>query len=142
MLGANRGAGASSGMVLKNIALKMYARGLLGNEPNYAMTVDKDGKQVQKAPSQATLFASTNPKHTSNLRKGLDMERAKVFQQPASTKGGVPNVRGLAVRDAIRRLEDAGLCVRFQGTGYVVGQSLAAGSQFARGQLINLTLRN
>lgn len=142
MLGANRGAGASSGMVLKNIALKMYARGLLGNEPNYAMTVDKDGKQVQKAPSQATLFASTNPKHTSNVKKGLAMQHAKVFQQPAPTQGGVPNVRGLAVRDAIRRLEDAGLCVRFSGNGYVVGQSLAAGSQYARGQVINLTLKH
>lgn len=142
MLGANRGAGASSGMVLKNIALKMYARGLLGNEPSYAMTVDKDGKQVTKTPSQATLFASTNPKHTSNLRKGLGMDHPKVFQQPSSTSKGVPNVRGLAVRDAIRRLEDAGLCVRFRGNGCVVAQSIAAGSQFVRGQVINLTLRN
>ena len=70
------------------------------------------------------------------------MTNAKVFQQPTPTKSGVPNVRGLAVRDAIRRLEDAGLCVRFNGNGYVVGQSLAAGSPFARGQIINLTLRH
>ncbi len=143
MLGANRGAGASSGMVLKNIALKMYARGLLGSEPSYAMTVDKDGKQVTKTPSQATLFASTNPKHTTNVKKGLGIGQARVFQQPDNKgKSGVPNVRGLAVRDAIRRLEDAGLCVRFQGSGYVMAQSLAAGAKYVRGQVINLTLRN
>lgn len=143
MLGANRGAGASSGIVLKNIALKMYARGLLGNEPSYAAaTVDKDGKPVAKASSQATLIASTNPKNTSHVKKGLGISQAKVFQQPAAVSGGVPNVRGLAVRDAIRRLEDAGLCVRFAGSGYVVGQSLAAGTKYARGQVINLTLRH
>ena len=143
MLGANRGAGASSGMVLKNIALKMYARGLLGNEPNYAMAVDKDGKPVTKTPAQATLYARNNPSTTSNVRKGLNATNAKVFQQPTNNgNGGVPNVRGLAVRDAIRRLEDVGLCVRFNGCGYVAAQSLAAGSKFVRGQVINLTLRN
>ncbi len=142
MLGANRGAGASSGMVLKNVALKMYARGLLGDAPNYAVTVDKDGKAVPKTPTPAKLFASTNPRQASNLQKGLSIPNAKVFQKPDNGKGGVPNVRGLSVRDAIRRLEDAGLCVRFSGNGYVVGQSLTAGSKFDRGQVIHLTLRN
>lgn len=142
MLGANRGAGASSGMVLKNIALKMYARGLLGSAPSYAVTLDKDGKPITKAASQATFIASTNPKQATRVKKGLAIKDAKVFQQPTTVRGGVPDVRGLAVRDAIRRLEDAGLCVRFSGTGYVVGQSLTAGTSFARGQVINLTLRH
>ena len=104
--------------------------------------VDKDGKAVPKSPTPAKLFASTNPRQASNLQKGLSIPNAKVFQKPDNGKGGVPNVRGLSVRDAIRRLEDAGLCVRFSGNGYVVGQSLTAGSKFDRGQVIHLTLRN
>lgn len=139
MLGANRGAGASSGMVLKNVALKMYARGLLGDAPNYAVTIDKEGKAIAKSPSQATLFASTSPTHNSFVRKGLAIPNAKSFKR-TSTTSGVPNVRGLAVRDAIALLENMGLCVRFSGNGYVVGQSLAAGSSFVRGQAITLSL--
>ena len=44
--------------------------------------------------------------------------------------------------EAIKMLEDAGLNVTFTGSGYVSGQSLAAGSEYARGQRINLRLRN
>ena len=44
--------------------------------------------------------------------------------------------------EAIKILEDAGLNVSFTGSGMVTGQSLAAGSHYARGQRINLRLRN
>ena len=139
MLGADRGAGACSGMVLKNIALKMYARGLLGSMPDYTETVKdqpKDGK------SYPTLFASMADNKANNIRRGLGIEKPHTYARPQRIEKGVPNVIGLNVREAIKMLEDAGLSVSFTGSGMVTGQSLAAGSQYARGQRINLRLRN
>ena len=139
MLGADRGAGACSGMVLKNIALKMYARGLLGSMPDYTETVKdqpKDGK------SYPTLFASMADNKANNIRRGLGIDKPHTYARPQRIEKGVPNVIGLNVREAIKMLEDAGLNVSFTGSGMVTGQSLAAGSQYARGQRINLRLRN
>ena len=138
MLGANQGAGASSGTVLKNIARKMYARGLLGSSPDY-VTNDKDNKNVK---NYATLFASMND-HTANvINHGLGLQSSHRYARPSKVEKGVPGVIGLSIREAIKVLEDAGLTVSFSGSGMVTSQSLAAGSAYSRGQRIYLKLRN
>ena len=145
MSGANRGAAASSGMVLKNVALKMYARGMLGEPPSYAVAGEADGKPVQHDVTSPTFVASAKAELRHILQSGLSMRNAKVkvFKTPAPVTpgGGVPDVRGMSVREAISRLERAGLCVRFNGQGYVASQSLPPGTDYARGQVINLDLR-
>ena len=135
MLGADRGAGASSGMVMKNIALKMYAHGLLGEAANYV-------EKPKEARDYPTLFASMGDYAANNIRRGLGIQAPHSYARPKRVEKGVPNVIGLNVREAIEMLEDAGLNVTFTGSGYVAGQSLAAGSEYARGQRINLRLRN
>ena len=140
MLGADRGAGASSGMVLKNIARKMYARGLLGSSPDYASVVSKD--KANDGKSYPTLYASMRDKTTNNISRGLGIQAPHTYARPQRVQKGVPNVIGLNIREAIKVLEDAGLSVSFTGSGMVTGQSLAAGSNYARGQRINLRLRN
>ena len=135
MLGADRGAGASSGMVMKNIARKMYAHGLLGEIPNYV-------EKPKDAKSYPTLFASMGDYVSNNIKRGLGIQAPHTYVRPKQVEKGVPNVIGLSVREAIKILEDAGLSVSFTGSGYVAGQSLAAGSHYARGQRINLRLRN
>lgn len=135
MMNANVGAGASSGMTMKNIALKMYAHGLLGETPNYV-------EKPKEAKDYPTLFASMGDYAANNIRRGLGIQAPHTYARPKRVENGVPNVIGLSVREAIKMLEDAGLNVTFTGSGYVAGQSLAAGSQFARGQRINLRLRN
>ena len=135
MLGANVGAGACSGMVMKNIARKMYARGLLDMSADYA-DGSKDAKQY------ATLYASMNDRSADNLKRGLGLQSSHRYARPNKVDKGVPNVIGLNIREAIKVLEDAGLTVGFTGSGMVTSQSLAAGSSFARGQRINLRLRN
>ena len=142
MLGADRGAGACSGMVLKRIALKMYARGLLGLTPNYAAESDKDKKDKKDVKDYPTLFASMNDNAANNLKKSLGVKNTHRYARPAKVEKGVPDVVGLNVREAIKLLEDAGLIVNFTGSGMVTGQSLSAGSQYARGQQIQLRLRN
>ena len=136
MLGADRGAGACSGMVLKNIALKMFARGLLGKAPSYA-TIGKDADK-----NYPTLYASMGNNKAAQIERGLGVRAPHRYERPAAVKQGVPNVIGLDIREAIRLLENAGLTVNFTGTGMVAGQSLAAGSSFTRGQRITLRLRN
>ena len=141
MLGADRGAGACSGMVLKNIARKMYARGLLGMTPDYA-TDGKKGKKDKDVKNYPTLFASMNDNAANNIGKGLGVKTSHRYARPAKVETGVPDVVGLNIREAVKVLEDAGLIVNFTGSGMVTGQSLSAGSQYARGQRINLRLRN
>ncbi len=136
MLGADRGAGACSGMVLKNIALKMFARGLLGKAPSYA-TIGKDADK-----NYPTLYASMDNNKAAQIERGLGVRAPHRYERPAAVKQGVPNVIGLDIREAIRLLENAGLTVNFTGAGMVAGQSLAAGSNFTRGQRITLRLRN
>ena len=135
MMNADRGAGASSGMVLRNIAHKMYAHGLLG-EMQYHV------EKADEAKNYPTLFASMGDNAANNIRRGLGLQAPHSYARPKRVEKGVPNVVGLNVREAIKMLEDAGLNVTFTGSGYVSGQSLAAGSEYARGQRINLRLRN
>ena len=143
MLGADRGAGACSGMVLKNIARKMYARGLLGLTPDYATDSNKGKKDKNKdAKNYPTLFASMNDNATKTIKKSLGVKNTHRYARPAQVEKGVPDVVGLNIREAIKLLEDAGLIVNFTGSGMVTGQSLSAGSQYARGQHIQLRLRN
>ena len=145
MSGADRGAGASSGLVLRNIARKMYARGLLGSAPDYAKAGNKKsskGQDGQEKKNFPTLFASRGDTKLKNIERGLGVKSAHRYARPASVEKGVPSVIGLNIREAIKLLEDAGLKVHFTGSGMVVSQSLSAGSQYARGQRIDLRLKN
>ena len=139
MLGADRGAGASSGIVLKNIARKMYARGLLG-VPTVGVVADKENDKDAKY--YPTLFASMNDRSANHLKRGFGLSSVHQYARPPKAEKGVPNVLGLDIREAIKMLEDAGLTVHFTGAGMVTGQSLSAGSTYTRGQRIDLRLRN
>lgn len=136
MMGANRGAAACSGVVLKNVALKLFARGLLGNESTYKVDTDAHGNVIPKKPTVPVLYIQNPNKLNSPL--GLnDTRKVATAEQP---KTGVPNAKGMSVRDAVALLEKKGLNVQFKGSGYVGAQSLAPGSQFKRGDTIVLTL--
>ncbi len=142
MLRANRGAAASSGVVLRNIAAKMYACGLLGNNHNYdtasaSKHTTSSKTQYQKEP---TLFYQSNSTLLGELRSFLGAVNAKFSSAPLRPVSGVPNVCGMTIREALACLEKQGLNVRFSGAGRVVSQSLPAGTGFNRGAVINLTL--
>lgn len=130
--GADRGAARSSGTVLKNTALRMYSRGMLGNSSDY--TVDNE-----KAVKTTTFYASKNKR---NKFADLGIKSSNSFVTPADTdNGSVPNVIGLSAKEAVSILENCGLSTRINGTGYVVAQSIKAGSEYEQGQQINLKLR-
>ena len=142
MLRANRGAAASSGLVLRNIAAKMYARGLLGpnNNLDNSSTPKRDvtsRTQYEKAP---VLFSNMSRNRVQEVRKFTNSGQVKVLPSPLRHPSGVPDVTGMSIREAVYCLEKVGLNVRFTGWGRVVRQSLPAGASFNRGAMINLAL--
>lgn len=136
MEGANRGAAASSGRVLKNIALKLYSHGLLDNSSDY-----RQGAAADR--SRPTLYATVSgEKGRKSLMREAGMSNARLYGSPKTVRGAVmPDVVGLSLREAIARLETAGLRVRHSGSGYVAAQSLKPGESFAKGDSVELTLK-
>ncbi len=59
---------------------------------------------------------------------------------PPQTGNITPDVHGLGLKDAVYLLENFGLRVAAGGKGKVIYQSLTAGSNFNKGQLINIQL--
>jgi len=64
-----------------------------------------------------------------------------VVAMPASmTDTGLPDLRGLSAREALRELARLGLSARMEGTGIVVDQSPEAGSPLEPGATCTLVL--
>lgn len=127
------GAASTSGQVMRNIALKMYSRGLLGEAPNYA-----DGHTGSKRPM---LYASKKPGRHEAVRKATGVKSELHPAAPSKMpKGTVPSVAGLGLREAISALEAAGFEVAFRGDGFVRGQSPGAGEMAAKGTRVTLSL--
>lgn len=125
------GAASTSGTVLKNIALKMYSRGMLENSSDYRDCTPKD--------TRPTLYATANRERFNHLRSRLEMGPMRYFE-PRKSSQGIPSVVGYNLRDAIHILEKSGVDVKINGSGYVVAQSLAPGTRITPGQRIVLTL--
>lgn len=125
------GAASTSGTVLKNIALKMFSRGMLMNSSDYRSGDTPD--------SRPTLYAATKESRHKKIRENLSIANVKKFT-PKKHYDGMPGVIGYNLRDAINMLESAGVDVSFRGSGYVVSQSIAPGASFKPGQRVMLTL--
>lgn len=136
MEGANCGAARSSGTVLKNVALKLYSLGMLNNISDFHAS-------EQKSTTRPTFFATAADRsNNSKLVANAGIKELKRFRSPRNvTDGEVPEVIGLGAREAISRLEAAGLKVKLHGYGYVARQSVRAGTKAEKGAVVELTLR-
>ena len=68
--------------------------------------------------------------------------QVELTEMPFSpTDGKVPNVKGLAAKDAVYMLEACGLRVQLSGIGKVYAQSIPQGSVVKKGQIISLKLK-
>ena len=129
------GPAVTAGAVLKNTALKLYARGYLDNYADMS-------ENAPAAKGKPTPYATFRDDRSRNIHDFIDMERAAVITRPGATPAGaVPDVRGLGVREAVVRLEEAGFNVAFDGVGYVTEQTPAAGTPAKPGSRVNVTLR-
>lgn len=134
MQGGNRGASYSSGTVLMNTALRMYAHGMLGNKSDYRTELDN-----HKNPP---LLFHTDDVEREAIVEGLDGQNVRMLvQRPVAT--GVPSVLNMGLRDAVARIESCGLIVgQVEGTGFVFRQEPEAGSPIRKGERVRLYLRN
>lgn len=131
---AYKGAATTSGMVLKNVAHKLFSRGMLDNST--------DINEEPAIDSRPTLYASNDENRHRRLASGLHLPGGAIITAPESTPAGlVPDVRGLGIREAVVTLEKAGYDVGFSGVGYVETQNPAPRTKAPRGTKINIKLK-
>ena len=125
-LSANR----TSGQVMKQIALKMHARGMLSDIPRL---------RAAATGERPTVTAGTG-NDTEQIARTLGHPIRKLTAKKEYPSGKVPDVTGFDLRSAVMLLESRGLNVAVEGAGKVTRQSIPAGTKAVRGQKITLTL--
>lgn len=125
-------ANRTSGQVVKNMALKMYSRGMLDNASTYS------SERKESRP----ILAASETYDQKKLSKSLSLERVRKVKTPAAhSSGAVPSVIGYDAPTAVKILEEAGVEVRLKGSGIVRAQSVEAGTPLKKGMKMTLTLK-
>ena len=125
-------ANRTSGQVVKNMAVKMYSRGMLDNSSTYTAV---------RKPTVPVLAASQTYDQ-KKLSKSVGFERVKRVKSPAHpSNGAVPSVIGYDAPTAVKILEEAGIDVKLVGSGIVRNQSVEAGTPLKKGLKMTLTLK-
>lgn len=129
---AGSSANRTSGQVVKNMAIKMFARGKLDNSSQYA----------QGNIASPGVLAGSVMSDSKELATDVGVRSFKhVRTRKAIEPGEVPDVKGYDAPSAIKILESSGLAVRLSGRGHVVAQSVAPGTKLKRGQIVTLSLK-
>lgn len=109
--GAYRSPARSSGRVMRNMANKMYSRGLLGDTSDFT-------QDAPQSPQPAVAVARRRP--DAAITGGTE---ARPLSRRSSSANPPASVINLDLRDALVELENQGYTVTFTGTGRVVGES-------------------
>ena len=140
--------GFMSGKVFKQIAEALYKR----EGSTDPVNLDKENlttevPKVKNGLSDQSKFVlkKLNIHYTDSLKgkwaiSQCDNDRIVLKDQQILGKS-IPNVIGMAAKDAVYALENTGLRVNLLGQGEVYAQSLNAGQQASRGQTITIQLR-
>lgn len=128
-------ANRTSGQVVKNMALKMYSRGLLDNSASYTASKKEDSPIICGS-------IETSP---SSIAKTLGLRNVKTVKttDPKHNVGvkAMPDLTNFDAPSAVKVLEENGVNVRLSGSGRVVAQSIAPGTALRRGSTVVLTLK-
>lgn len=124
------GAAATSGDVLKNIAIKMYARGMLDNVSAYTS---------EPPVGKARVLKTANSENYDNISSiaGINCRTMQTVRNSVP-EGHVPDVVNLGLREAIVLLESHGFNVDVRGSGYVTSQRPVAGTPLRQGATVTL----
>ncbi|WP_320815330.1 penicillin-binding protein [Flavobacterium sp.] len=99
---------------------------------------------VFKRIAQKIYTDSPPTNHIKNIDakiKSLEANYASYYKKSQAETSVVPNVKGMAAMDAIALLENLDLSVEIKGSGKVQNQSVKAGEQISKNQIIILDLR-
>lgn len=125
-------ANRTSGQVVKNMAVKMYSRGKLNNSSYFAS--DNNGSKP--------IIVGSEKCNNQMLASSIGAKGMKHYKTAKDhTHGVVPNVKGYDAPSAVKLLEERGINVKLSGSGYVVAQSIPAGTRTKPDQTITLHLR-
>ncbi len=114
------GAATTSGAVLRDVAIAMYARGMLDNVSDFRAEPTPDARKNPMA------FASETDALAGAIARNTGARPARMKSKASAGADDVPNVRGMGLREAIAVLERRGLDVTFTGTGHVSDQYLSS----------------
>jgi cell division protein FtsI (penicillin-binding protein 3) len=140
--------------VFKEIADKVYASALsLHQELKFAVRqTTEDLPKVPKADKdhvQTILNTVSLSSHFHNDSihqdqtdwvRGVPQDKSMALEPILAESGGVPNVVGMGVRDAVYLLEKKGLRVEIKGVGKVKKQSIAPGTNSKKYKTIQIEL--
>lgn len=99
---------------------------------------------VFKRIAQKIYTDSPPTNHIKNINvkvKSLDNNYAAYYKKTQKESSLIPNVKGMVAMDAIALLENLGLSVEVKGNGKVKNQSIPAGEQILKNQIIILDLK-
>lgn len=130
------GAATTSGQVLRNIALKLYSRGMLDNSSDY--------KSLTPSDAAPTFYASASGRKAyDKVKAEFSIPSHRSLKAPGTVpQGTLPDVRGYSLREAVVALESAGYNVDYRGTGYVRSMIPSAGTRPPKGSHVKLVLAN
>lgn len=123
-------ANRTSGQVVKNMAIRMYSRGLLDNLSDYAIN-----------ESSSTPLVDASNKSVQSLSASLGVRKIKRVKGGISVKDGMPDLKGYDAASALGMLEKQGIKVKIKGTGRVVAQSVEPGAPLPYKDGVTLVLR-
>jgi cell division protein FtsI (penicillin-binding protein 3) len=142
--------GVVSGPVFREVADKIYAAKLDG-QPFFKPTLINDSINYQYFGLKSDIKKILNvfdlsfiDSATAGAWRNMNMYNNQALLRAATVppqSGNItPDVHGLGLKDAVYLLENFGFRVSAGGKGKVIYQSLTAGSNFNKGQLINIQL--
>jgi cell division protein FtsI (penicillin-binding protein 3) len=133
--------------VFRDVADLIYA-----TDPAFHTLDNRDLAEVKSMPAAkdgarhalADVYHAIGMTHTGettadwvNVMTGEQSAELRAIEFPES---GIPDVRGMGLRDALYLLENAGLNVTYNGVGTVKSQSIAPGTQL-RPEVTTIQLR-
>ncbi|MBO5974485.1 MAG: PASTA domain-containing protein, partial [Paludibacteraceae bacterium] len=149
--GYSHSAGATSGIVFKNIAEQIYAQKvrLTPNEFSKTCEVEKsfpsvkngDFDQTKVVLKELDLNFALESKKSAWVQCCTADSTTLVFNAMELDKNEIPNVVGMGAKDAVFLIEKCGVRACISGTGKVVSQSIAAGTKPQKGNIVYLNLK-
>lgn len=136
-----------SGPVFREVADRIYASDveMLNKTPDsFVSTTLSPEAKAGESQATHTVFRAFGLK-TVNAAKSpyfnaVRTSTGTVYQENSLTKGMMPNVNGMGLKDAMFLLGNAGLKTRIKGSGKVISQSIQAGSRIGKGLVVDIIL--
>jgi cell division protein FtsI (penicillin-binding protein 3) len=134
-----------AGTVFKEISDKVYAT-------RFFKDYNPDGKNKPSAPDAGNGYRTDINEVLKNIdvhyRRTADNDWVATHESGDTvsladvklSKGLVPDVRGMSLRDAIFLLENSGIKVRYNGRGKVLRQSPEHGARYFDGTVVSLEM--